>query len=223
MHPDFEKNGYLVARDFFDETTVKLASVYFDFKYRLLNYSEEEKNKVKISKVSPAGDVADSYSFYSDQLIESIHLNYGHLASEMLRMRLSPTYTYTRIYERGSYLEPHIDRNSCEISATCPITSVNGSPSTIFISSYKISKNDGMPERLSLDEVKKRGDYSEVNLYPGDALFYKGPERYHWREPLKEDYLIQFFMHFINADGKYTDQVFDRRPYSGFPEGYREL
>jgi hypothetical protein len=218
MHPDFEKNGYFVARDFLDDTTIKLASVYFDFKYRLINYSEDEKSKFNQSKVTPNGDVAESYTFYSDHLIESIHLNYGQLASKILRMRLSPTYTFARIYEKDSYLEPHLDRASCEVSATCPITTIGEAPSTIFISNYKVNCK---PDRLSLEEVEQKGDYSEVNLYPGDVLFYRGCERYHWRKPLKEDYLIQFFMHFIETDGVHKDMVFDRRPYSGFPEEYR--
>lgn len=220
MHPDFEKNGYMVARNFFDDTTIKLASVYFDLKYRLINFSDEEKNKVKRSQITPDGDIASSYSFYSDHLTESIHLNYGQLASSIVHMNLSPTYTYARIYEKNDRLEPHVDRPSCEISATCPIAVADGQPSTIYVSNYKVDRNK-MPIRTTLEEVEKKGDYTEVNLYPGDALFYKGCERYHWRKPLEQDYLIQFFMHFVETDGKYSNYYFDGRPYSGFSENYR--
>lgn len=219
MHPDFKKNGYLVARNFFDNTAMALMQTYFDFKYRIINFSEENRIKAAKSEQGPGKDVAPTFGFYSDQLIESIHLNYGQKASEIIRMRLSPTYTFTRIYEKGDSLLAHTDRPSCEISMTCPILTANEVPSTIYISNYIVPP--GTTGSFTPEEIEKRGDYSEVNLYPGDALFYSGCERFHWRKPLEDDYLIQFFLHFVETDGKYKDHYFDKRPYSGFPAEYK--
>ena len=140
MHPDFEKNGYLIARDFFDNNTITLLQTYFDFKYRIINFSEENRinaNKSIASAAEVDGDIASSFSFYGDHLIEAIHLKYGQKVSELIRMSLSPTYTYTRIYEKGDSLLPHTDRPACEVSATCPIRTSEGLPSTIFLSNYK--------------------------------------------------------------------------------------
>jgi hypothetical protein len=219
MHPDFKKNGYLVARNFFDNTTVALMQTYFDFKHRIINFSEENRIKAGKSEQGPGKDVAPTFGFYSDQLIESVHLNYGQKASETIRMSLSPTYTFTRIYERGDSLLAHTDRPSCEISMTCPILTASEVPSTIYISNYVVPP--GTRGSFTPEEIEKRGDYSEVNLYPGDALFYSGCERFHWRRPLDDDYLIQFFLHFVETDGKYKDWYFDKRPYSGFPSDYK--
>jgi len=224
MHPDFKNNGYLVARSFFDDTTVALMQTYFNFKYRIINYSEENRQAAKksvMASVDGYGDVASSFSFYSDHLVESIHLNYGQKASDLVRMKLSPSYTYARIYEKGDWLMPHTDRPSCEISATCPVLTENNAPSTIYISNYKINLEKDTPVKYTLEQVEERGDYSEVNLYPGDALFYNGCEHYHWRKPLEEESLIQFFMHYVETDGKFKDYYFDKRPYSGFPESYK--
>ena len=58
-------------------------------------------------------------------------------------------------------------------------------------------------------------------MYPGDILFYKGCERYHWRDPLESPLLFQFFMHFVQSDGKYKDLVFDTRPLMGLPVTYK--
>jgi hypothetical protein len=222
MHPEFDKKGYLVARNFFDDTTIALTQTYFDFKYRYINYSEEnrrEANKVKLDPTGRDGDIASSFTFYGDLLTESIHLNYGQKTCELLGADLSPTYSYARIYEKGDVLVPHFDREACEISATCPILVSSNIPSTIYISNYKVDSNIDK-KTYTLEEVERRGDYTEVSLHAGDALFYKGRERFHWRKPLECDYLSQFFMHFVKTDGVYKDWTFDKRPYSGFPKSY---
>ena len=229
MHIDFKRNGYLVAREFFDNTTVALMQTYWNLKWRFLNFSDEGKQSFEHSKINgdvptiSDADVAFSYNIYGDPLTESIELCYGQLASELLETNLSPTYTYTRIYEKDSFLIPHIDRESCEVSATSPIIISDDKPSKIFISNFKWWEVTDTKKRFNIEEIKQKGDYSEVELYPGDVLFYSGLERYHWREPLESDYMIQFFMHFVLADGEYKDLVFDRRPYMGFPDGYKGL
>jgi alkylated DNA repair dioxygenase AlkB len=131
-------------------------------------------------------------------------------------MKLSPTYTYARIYEQGDKLMPHTDRPACEISATAPIYSHDGAPSTMYISNYKINPKLDKPRTYTLEQVESIGDYTEVNLYPGDVLFYRGCEKYHWRKPLKNKYLMQFFMHYVETDGEHSEWYFDKRPYSGF-------
>lgn len=231
MHVDFDNNGYFVVREFFDDTTVKLMQQYWDLKWRLINFCDEEKQKVEHSHMIGETltkedlDVGYSYNFYCDTLMEAIELQYGEKASRIIQANLSPTYTYTRIYEKCSPLIPHIDRPSCEISVTCPVLISDDRPSQICISNFKwneISKEE-FPPKYSIEEIKQKGDYSEVHLYPGDALFYKGCERYHWRDPIESEYLIQFFMHFIEAEGKYKDHYFDKRPYMGFPQKYQGI
>jgi hypothetical protein len=225
MHPDFEKNGYMVARKFFDDTTIALLQTYFDFKYRFINFNEANriaanKSVMKNSVQDQSEDVASSFMFYADLLIESVHLNYNIKASELMREDLTPTYSFARIYERGDPLIPHTDRAACEISATCPILTCEEIPSTVYISDYKFDYLSLKSRRYTIEEIEKRGDYTEVNLYPGDALFYNGCERYHWRKPLADDYLFQFFMHYVRTDGLHKEWAYDKRPYSGFPQSY---
>ncbi len=175
MHPDFEKNGYLVARNFFDNTAVALMQTYFDFKYRIINYSEDNRKKANKGKLDPTrrnGDIASGFNFYGDLLTEAVHLNYGQKVCDLIKMDLSPTYSYTRIYEKGDVLLPHFDRQSCEISATCPIFISSDTPSIIYISNYKVDFNVDKAV-YTLEEVEERGDYTEVSLRAGDAFFYK--------------------------------------------------
>ena len=226
MHIDFETDGYLVVREFFDETTVLLMQTYWDLKWQLLNFNDFEKSKVQHSQKKGVllgvkdNDVGYSYNFYSDQLMESIELCYGQKTCHLLQADLLPSYTFTRIYEKGSPLIPHQDRPSCEVSATCPVLISDDRPSQICISNYKWWEITEKPIKFSIEEIKQKGDYSEVHLYPGDALFYKGCERYHWRDPIESDYMIQFFMHFVQTNGDKKDWVFDKRPFMGFPSEY---
>jgi hypothetical protein len=216
MNKKFKDNGYYLARDFFDPLAINLLSTYFDIKYKNITYNEQTLKAASYDTVS-SGQVTDSFTFYCDPFIESIHYNYGQKVSNTVGLNLYPTYSYTRIYEKDACLIPHLDRPSCEISGTAPISISDTNPSTIYVSNYKtITTDNGVVERMSLDEVMSRGDYTEVNLYPGDILFYTGCERYHWRKPLKSDLLVQFFIHFVEKNEKNERWVYDQRPFLGF-------
>lgn len=215
MHPDFKKNGYLVARNFFDNTTVALMQTYFDLQYRLIKFNKENGIGIEKSELGPDKDVAATYCFYSDCLLESIHLYYGQKVCDIMQMSLSPTYTYARIYEKGDSLYAHRDRLACEISMSCPILISGEAPSTLFISNYK-EPRESTEDRIAPQEIEKRGDYTEIDLYPGDVVFYSGCDRYHWRRPLEDDFLVQCFLHFVDPYGKNKEWVFDKRPYCGF-------
>lgn len=232
MHIDFENNGYFVAREFFDDTTVQLMQQYWDLKWRQINFFRDNNIQEELSLYQHShkkgevltvedNDVGYSFNFFSDPLMESIELCYGQKACNLLKAQLSPTYTFTRIYEKGSPLIPHQDRPSCEVSATCPVIISDDRPSQICISNRRWWEISPDVRKYSIEEIKQLGDYSEVHLYPGDALFYKGCERYHWRDPIQSDYMIQFFMHFVQAEGEHKEWVFDRRPYMGFSSNYK--
>ena len=208
MHKDFEKNGYLVVRNFFDATTLGLLQDYFSIKYKLIKFYKIPKLK------SGTSFVASGYDIYADTLTESISTRSLLKVSELLKINVHPTYTSTRIYEKGDHLAPHVDKPACEISITSPIITYKNSPSIIYISNYTFNSSKDK-QIVTYEEVKNRGDYSEVKLYPGDVLFYKGCEMYHWREPLEDELLIQFFMHYIQVGGKYEEWYLNKRPFLG--------
>ena len=213
MNIDFENNGYLVVRNFFSEETIDILSTYFDLKYRVI----QSNYQLRQEHTAAAKDVANGLCFSNDTLTESILLLYGEKMSQLLDLNLTPTYTYTRIYEQDNTLLPHVDRPACEVSATCPITIGDNRSSSVYLSKFTYDSFTHSGSYRSIEEIKKLGDYTQVDLLPGDALFYKGCERFHWREPLESDYLVQFFMHTVQVNGQYSDHVFDKRPYMGFP------
>jgi hypothetical protein len=220
MNTKLEKDGFFIERSFFDTNVINLLDQYFKIKFNIINYSQEEKNRA-VYDTQQSGGVSDSLYFYGDPFLESVQLNYGQQISNKVGLSLNPTYSSARIYEKSTTLLPHIDRAACEISCTAPISITNNTPSKICISNYIVDhKSD--KKKCSIEEVQKKGDYSVIDLYPGDVMFYKGIERYHWREPLQSDILIQFFMHFVQSDGLYKNLLYDTRPYLGFDTSFKK-
>lgn len=102
--------------------------------------------------------------------------------------KLLPTYAYARLYKNGEVLAPHIDRPACEISATINL-GFQGENWSIFVSG------------------------TEFNLDIGDAVVYRGMDCEHYREEFKGEWQAQLFLHYVDAYGKYADQVNDGREF----------
>ncbi len=111
---------------------------------------------------------------------------------------LWPTFSYLRLYPRGTKLTPHTDRDSCEIAITA---AVDGS--------------DATPWPILLDTAD--GATESVDLAPGDVLVYAGRERRHWREPLDSDWRLQVMFFYVRQDGPFADWKYDSRATLGSP------
>jgi hypothetical protein len=72
MNIDFEKNGYLVVRNFFSEEIINVLSMYFDLRYRIIK-SDKTLRQEKTALVS---DVAGGLCLAKDNLPESILMLY---------------------------------------------------------------------------------------------------------------------------------------------------
>lgn len=106
-------------------------------------------------------------------------------------LALYPTYSYFRLYKPGDLLKRHRDRPACEISVSLNIGQTPAEPWPIFIE-------------------RDAGPYA-VSLTPGDALLYRGCDCSHWREAFPGTQLVQVFLHYVDRDGPYADEKFDRR------------
>jgi hypothetical protein len=95
-------------------------------------------------------------------------------------MRLAESACYGfRVYQRGSYLYNHVDRTQTHIIS-----------STLCVDS-RLDE----PWPLCLADIE--GVHHEVNLEPGEFVFYEGAKLLHGRPwPLKGDYYIGMFVHY---------------------------
>jgi len=134
-----------------------------------------------------------SFAFYSEVICDSLAVTLLPLIEEQTGLQLFPTYTYGRIYWKGSTLEKHTDRPSCQYSVTLCID-MDSKPWPIFMNGKKILLN------------------------AGDIAIYKGCEVEHWREPYTGNQQIQLFLHYVDANGIYKDFKFDKRKLLGIRE-----
>tara|TARA_R110000823_G_scaffold304891_1_gene426677 strand:- start:441 stop:1025 length:585 start_codon:yes stop_codon:yes gene_type:complete len=133
---------------------------------------------------------------YADPLVESLLLNKKNVVEKEINLNLLPSYSFYRVYTMFSELVKHSDRPSCEVSVTVMVGS-SGEKWPIFM--------DGVP----------------VELSPGDAVIYAGCDVEHWREEFLGDWHAQFFLHYVNENGPYTEYKLDKRPYLGALEWMR--
>lgn len=147
--------------------------------------------------------IPNTYSQYANMAFETLLLKLQPVMEKTTGLKLTPNYTYARIYKPGDELKRHKDRFSCEISTTL---NLGGDKWPIFI---EPSEKEGM-----------KG--VSVNLKPGDMLVYKGNILEHWREPFKGKDCAQVFLHYNNTKTKGSkENLFDRRPHLGLPSWFK--
>lgn len=112
-------------------------------------------------------------------------------------LKLYPTYSYGRLYKNGDALPKHRDRAACEISLSLNLSQSPQDPWPLHI-------------QVGTHDVP-------VKLRPGDGLLYRGVELTHWREPYAGESLAQVFLHYVDQNGPFAAEKFDRRPALAMP------
>jgi hypothetical protein len=194
----FEKNKYQIVINALSQDLINYININFEI-FENANYFY--KNPTEETPY-PFGDPQSPNSFAW----------YGSIHSEALLQFLKPTveqitdtqlyesYSYARNYYHGAILEKHIDRPSCEYSATICIS--KDTDWGIFIENA-----DGVA--------------IEVELYPGDMIVYRGDLLRHWRNQYQGKTHKQVFIHYVNENGKYKNYKFDGRPILGLPSNIK--
>ena len=193
----------------------------FIFNYMMLQ-RDAVRFMLKNNKVNPSNpfietrtdqQIPGSYSKYADWVMETLLMFMIPIMKAKTGMDLVPTYSYTRVYEKGNILKRHKDRPSCEISTTLHL---GGDPWPIFL--------DPSGADFVIDERKnihKPGAPKgiQVDLKVGDMLIYSGCDLEHWREPFQGNVCSQVFLHYNHAKGPYAQtNLFDKRPLLGVPK-----
>ena len=212
----FKKKKYQVMRGALSK---ELAN--FIFNYMMLQRDAVDL-MMKNNKVNPHnpfignrndGQIPGAYSKYADWAMETLLQYMRPIMKAKTGMELVPTYSYTRVYEKGNILKRHKDRSSCEISTTLHL---GGDPWPIFL--------DPSGANFVIDEFKqiiKPGAPKgvRVDLKVGDMLIYSGCELEHWREPFEGNVCSQVFLHYNHANGPFAKtNLFDKRPLLGVPK-----
>jgi len=141
----------------------------------------------------------NTYSCYSDFVMETLLLKLLPTVEKETKLKLIPTYSYTRFYKTGDELKRHKDRPSCEVSITL---NLGGNNWNIYLEPSGKTNKKGIA----------------VSLEAGDILIYKGCELEHWREKFKGESCAQAFLHYNNVEGQFKDKnKYDGRAMLGMP------
>jgi len=164
---------YKLIKNFLTKEEIKLLLDYCRIKHRLnFTFFDDSNN-------------ANTY-FYGDPLMESLMVNKLDLIEKATGLQLLCTYAFWRMYTINADLEKHIDRPSCEVSATVMIGSDN-TPWPIYM------------------------EGTEINMELGDAVIYLGCEVEHWRNIFKGDWHAQAFLHYEDKNGPNKEWFKDKR------------
>lgn len=192
----FKTEGYQIIRQVISKDLVENLKIQF----RML-----KDTSCHISGKMPHeytdGQVEKSFSWYSYIGFESLLIQLHSLLEKITEKKLYPCYSYARIYYKDSILRKHIDRPSCEFSATLCIDS------------------DSKWELFFMD---KNNQIKAINLDPGDICIYRGRDLVHWRNKYPGKEHIQAFFHYVDSSGPYSDFKFDKRKMLGLSKEYKE-
>jgi hypothetical protein len=207
---NFKKDNYLIIKNILSQETTEVAENYLFLKRKVFLFL----NKKKI--ISPfdqtwgfLGDtqVTNTYVTYGDVLMDVILAKVQKNIEDKIKIKLSPTYSYARVYKKGDDLKRHKDRYSCEISATL---NLGGDQWPIYVEPNP--KKGGYTDAGYIPDNTKG---KKIILNPGDALIYKGCELEHWRDKFNGEMCLQVFLHYNSVDYK---NIYDGREHLGIPK-----
>jgi len=194
----------------------------------IFNYMMLQRDAVdfmmKNNKVNPANpfmgtrvdkQIPGAYSKYADWVMETLLMFMIPIMKAKTGMELLPTYSYTRLYEKGNILHRHKDRPSCEISTTLHL---GGDPWPIYLDP---TGADNILSGGETTTIVKPGapKGTRIDLKVGDMLIYSGCELEHWREPFEGNVCSQVFLHYNHANGPFAKtNLLDGRPLLGVPK-----
>jgi len=201
----FKKNKYTVVKSAISSELASFVYKYFLNKREVARFLFDDKYISPFTTyfgVWNDDQVPNTYSHYGDIAMETLLQEIKPVMEKHTGLKLSETYTYSRIYKKGDVLARHKDRYSCEISTTLNLG------------------GDEWP--IYLDPTGKTGQAGvRIDLKPGDILIYSGCELEHWREEFKGKNCAQVFLHYNKAGSKKAKENYlDKRPLLGLPEWY---
>jgi len=195
----------------------------FIFNYMMLQRDAVDL-MIKNNKVNPANpfmgtrtdqQIPGAYSKYADWVMETLLMFMIPVMKAKTGLDLVPTYSYTRLYEKGNILHRHKDRPSCEISTTLHL---GGDEWPIYMDP---TGTDNIVSGSETTTVVKPGapKGTRIDLKVGDMLIYSGCELEHWREPFEGNVCSQVFLHYNHANGPFAKtNLLDGRPLLGVPK-----
>ena len=202
----FQKNKYTVIKKAISKELADFVYSYFLMKRNVARKLFDDRYISQLNSdygVWNDEQIPETYSHYADIAMETLLQNLQPKMEEETGLKLTPTYSYARIYKKGDELKRHKDRYSCEVSTTL---NLGGDKWPIYLEPSGEEGKEGI----------------KVDLDPGDSLIYKGCEVEHWREAFEGENCGQVFLHYNDASGENAEEnKYDGRPFLGLPNWFK--
>jgi hypothetical protein len=203
----FKKKKYIIIKDVISKDLADFIYKYFLLKRRVAQTLFETRFISSFTDyfgVWTDAQVPGTYSHYGDIAMETLLVKIHPIMQKLTNLKLTPNYSYARIYKKGDILKRHKDRFSCEISTTL---NLGGDSWPIYLEPSGKENLKGI----------------KVDLEQGDMLVYKGNELEHWREAFEGTDCCQVFLHYNNVATKRSNEnLFDKRPHLGLPSSFKK-
>jgi hypothetical protein len=119
---------------------------------------------------------------------------------------LLPTYAYFRLYRQGDVCRVHSDRLACEHSLSLTIAYAEDRPWALSVGTERVDTPSALVEEDFAGQP-----YGSVAMQAGDGVLYQGTHHRHGRlDANPNSWSAHLFLHWIDPNGPYKDQAFDR-------------
>lgn len=204
----FNENGYDVRKKVLSKQTCEIIHEYYKIKIQNDEFLFDNNDQVN-----------NTINMYGDTLNDAILKWTLPIAEDIVGEELYPCYTFMRVYNQRDQLNPHVDRPSCEFSATLPI--YFDEPWPISMQKFDFEKYGDDVQAGAWESVDKEPSKAVI-LKVGDMCFYEGTKMNHWRLPYHGTECIQLFIHYVRKHGEYSEFKFDKRKNLGLPDAHKK-
>ena len=135
----------------------------------------------------------------------AFHWGLTPVAAQIAGCEVLPTYAYFRVYQEGDICVVHSDRGACEHSMSLMVELADDAPWALCIGSEEVDKSPEPQNNFGEEE------YTALPMVSGDAVMYRGVTRRHGRvEPNPNRWSAHLFLHWVDSNGPYAGEAFDR-------------
>ena len=179
------------------------------YSYSVLKFSNQRKFNII------EGQSSSLIYEHGDYLMETLMDMSTPVVEQNVQKKLWPTYSYFRIYDKGSDLKIHKDRESCEYTvALCLGADPIDTPYEIFIGEEDETSDYKYYDLKNRNFNRYRIDH-KFPMLPNNAVIFKGMDKIHWREICTHDHFITVFLHYVHQEGPYKEFKYDKRDSLG--------
>lgn len=176
----------------FDTQGYSVLRRFLDEELRVKLLGHALKRAKDSAEFSDDKQVPGTPAIYGDRVMDRLLARLAPTVGGLVGRQVVPTYSYFRVYRPGDVLPKHLDRPACQISMTMSLGYEAPAPWPIWF------------------EPKDAGPVA-LTLAPGDAVMYRGMDVPHWRDAFIGTYAAQVFLHWVDANGPYSEWKFDKR------------